>query len=82
MGKPTHNHPPHITFEPAPPPAHDVAMKALLRLAKFVDTTVTKDDDLLAQLEADFSSGSLTRTSHAAERILHRAETATWGGGA
>lgn len=83
MGKPTRTQPAHdTTFEPEPPPlpAHDVAMKTLLRLAKFIDNTVTKDDQLLSDLEIAFGSTSLTRTSHAAERILHRAETVTWGG--
>lgn len=81
MGKPTRTQPAHDTFEPTPPlPAHDVAMKTLLRLAKFIDNTVTKDDQLLSDLEVAFGSTSLTRTSHAAERILHRAQTVTWGG--
>lgn len=63
-------------------PGDHYAAKTILRLAKFIDTTVTQDDQLLSELEIAFGSGSLARLSDAAATILHRAEATTWGGGA
>jgi len=62
------------------PTTDQYTAKALLRLAKFIDITVTQDDHLLSELETAFGSGSLTRLSDAAANILRYAEAKTWGG--
>jgi len=61
----------------------DETARTILRLAKFIDIHVTRDDQLLADLEWAYAThrlNGMTDLTIAATRILNRASTLTWGG--